>query len=312
MKKWLLTLGCLWSLAVGAVESEYDFALVGDTPYSTSSRHAFIDMLAALDHEPLVFIAHAGDFKSGNEPCSDALFADRLAIFSRSRHPFIFVPGDNEWTDCHRTLAGGYDPLERLGALRNLFFAQPRTLGQTAFELTSQPEVDARFAAYREHLRWATGPVWFVTLNIPGSQNNIGSRAHPSAEFVARSRAVASWLKAGFALARETPGNRGLVIIMQADPDFLAHAVGKASDGYRDFLNQLTQEVMHYPGEVLLVHGDTHVYKADKPLRHPTRGTVLENFTRVETFGHPFQGWVKVRVRPGEPSLFQVEPHAWP
>ena len=34
----------------------------------------------------------------------------------------IYVPGDNEWTDCHRANNGGYDPLERLAFLRAMFY----------------------------------------------------------------------------------------------------------------------------------------------------------------------------------------------
>jgi hypothetical protein len=49
---------------------------------------------------------------------SDAVFQNRLDLFNRFTAPFIFVPGDNEWTDCHRANNGGFDPLERLDRLR--------------------------------------------------------------------------------------------------------------------------------------------------------------------------------------------------
>ena len=69
------------------------------------------------------------DIKGGREPCSDALFARRRALLARSAHPLVLLPGDNEWTDCHRPSAGAFDPLERLAALRRRFFAPGRSLG---------------------------------------------------------------------------------------------------------------------------------------------------------------------------------------
>jgi len=35
-------------------------------------------------------------------------------LFETFEAPLIFVPGDNEWTDCHRQNNGSYDPIERL------------------------------------------------------------------------------------------------------------------------------------------------------------------------------------------------------
>ena len=51
----------------------------------------------------------------------DAVFQNRFDLFNEFRAPFIFVPGDNEWTDCHRANNGGYDPLERLERLWTMF-----------------------------------------------------------------------------------------------------------------------------------------------------------------------------------------------
>ena len=63
---------------------------------------------------------------------------------------------------------------------------------------------------------------------------------------------------------------------------------------------------------VLLVHGDTHWQRVDKPLRNPANGKRLANFTRAETFGYPFMGWVKVFIEPDRPALFRFEAHPWP
>lgn len=47
---------------------------------------------------------------------------------------------------------------------------------------------------------------------------------------------------------------------------------------------------------MLLVHGDTHRYRVDRPLRDPSNGAPLATFTRVGVFGSPEMNWVRVRV----------------
>jgi hypothetical protein len=69
------------------------------------------------------------------------------------RKPLIYVPGENEWTDCDRANNGSYDPNERLALVRRLFASQPTSFGQDRLRLTRQS------AAYPENLRWTHGAV---------------------------------------------------------------------------------------------------------------------------------------------------------
>ena len=62
-----------------------------------------------------------------------------------------------------------------------------------------------------------------------------------------------------------------------------------------------------FPGQVVLMHGDSHYFKMDKPLNAPNGG-VLANFTRVETFGARNTHWVKATIDPTDPNLFLFEP----
>jgi hypothetical protein len=103
------------------------------------------------------------------------------------------------------------------------------------------------------------------------------------------------------------------VLVFQADPGFdlpetedTDERQSPAFDGYTAFLDQLALETKAFPGQVLLVHGDTHFFKLDKPLIH--QDDLLENFTRLETFGSPNVHWVKVTVDPDAPELFTVHP----
>ena len=260
MKRLLAVLGLL--LAFAAHAETWRFALIGDTPYNDYERRELPLMLGNIAAEHPAFIVHAGDFKSSASRCSDELFLDRHSLFNASAVPFIYTPGDNEWIDCSHLSAGGFNPLERLKKLREIFFAEPLSLGKTRLRVEQQS------GAYPEHLRWRLGPVSFITLNVPGPNNNYGRRDDPDAEFLARNPAVIDWLKQGFATARREK-SAAIVIVMQANPGLKHFAAGLTHSGFRELLETLRRETLAFPGQVLLVHGDTHSQHIDQPLRHP-------------------------------------------
>lgn len=282
--------------ALTASAAEFTFGALGDTPYSRLEETLFPGLLAGMSDEELAFVVHVGDFKSARAPCSDELFLQRKAWFDLVRHPFVFVPGDNEWTDCRGFQAGGYDPLERLAKLRELFAGGEESLGQRRIKLARQsPD-------YPEHARWRNGNVLFMTLNVPGGDNNA---RHLPDEFRTRSAAVDRWLRQSFVLAR---GDRlrAVVIFMQANP-----WVSPSSRyfGFRELLAALARETRGFDGAVLLVHGDTHRFRVDAPLRDPATGSPVANFTRVEVFGSPGMNWVRIRVTEhGGEVRFEVTP----
>lgn len=298
MKRRLAAVGLL--IALGAQAETWNFALIGDTPYSDYERRELPMMMHAIAAEYPSFIIHAGDIISSQSKCNDAIFLDRHTLFNASTVPFILTPGDNEWTDCKHLVSGHFSELERLGKLRELFFAEPLSLGETRIPVEQQS------VAYPEHLRWRLGPVLFVTLNVPGPNNNFGMRQEARPEFLARNPKVIDWLKQGFASARDEK-SAGLVIVMQGNPGFQHFAAGLPHSGYRELLHVLRQETLDFPGQVLLVHGDTHWQRIDQPLRHPATSKRIANFTRVETFGFPFMGWVKVIIDSEAPRLFRFE-----
>ncbi|MBK7017486.1 MAG: hypothetical protein IPH39_18445 [Sulfuritalea sp.] len=284
------------------------FGLFGDTPYNAWERRHLPELIAEMDGEDLAFVIHDGDIKSGSSECSDAAFLDVLGAFRQSMHPLIYVPGDNEWTDCHRRSNGAYDPLERLAKLRELFFADAHALGRRKLVLERQSN-DPAFAAYRENVRWEAGGVLFVGLNLPGSANNFhGAKGGgPSADYLARGKANHAWLAQAFALARDRR-LAGLLLVIQANPGFHAANAGRPATGFADFLDQLRRETMRFAGQVVLVHGDTHQHRIDQPMEDPESGAPINNFTRVETFGSPSFGWIKASVDPANPRLFRFEP----
>ena len=304
----LLAAACLACLPATA-SAGFSFAVFGDTPYWEAERALLPRMLEEIARDAPAFVVHVGDFKSGASVCDDAVFRDRLQLFDASPVPLVYTPGDNDWTDCDRVIAGGYAPEERLARLRELFFAGEESLGRRRIALERQSR-DPAFAAYRENARWRLGPVLFVTLNMPGSNNNIGRASAPNAEFIARGRANRAWIDSSFALARRKR-LAGVVLMMQADPDLEAAARGRPKPAYRALLQQLAAQVEAFPGQVVLVHGDGHVMQVDRPLLRRGGGPP-PNFTRVETYGSPFMGWIKVTVDDAAPGLFRFESHPYP
>lgn len=300
-----LVFALLAALTVGLAQAEiWRFALIGDTPYSDHERTELPKMLDAIADSHAEFVAHIGDIKHGRDRCDDALFADRYQLFNRSRIPFVFVPGDNEWTDCDRVNNGAYDPLERLNALRALFWSSPQSLGQKTLTQARQA------GSYPEHARFRLGPVLFVTLNLPGGNNNWGLTETPREEWRQRMPVVQAWLKDSFALAKREK-LAGVVLLFQANPGFRHFSQGLGHRSYRDFLTLLRDETLAFPGQVVAVHGDTHTSRIDQPLRD-TQGKTLANFTRVETHGYPLMGWTKGFIDTEQPRLFRFEAYSWP
>jgi hypothetical protein len=84
----------------------------------------------------------------------------------------------------------------------------------------------------------------------------------------------------------------------------LRSAFAEAPERHRRFMSAVVEETENYAGQVLLVHGDLHVFKMDKPLYSLTR--VRPNLTRLQTFGNPSIHWVK--VYPRSDNVFRVEP----
>jgi hypothetical protein len=237
------------------------------------------------------------------------------------------VPGDNDWTDCHRASNGGFDPIERLQHERALFASTDRTLGGRTLRLTRQtPD-------YPENWRFAFGPVTYVGLNVQGSNDNFPHRgvdgepidrgatieaqdaeiAREDAEHTAREQANLVWLRDAFAAAKAAHA-RAVMVVWQADPNFNNEqklADPRSYDGYTAILGELRAQTLAFPGQVVLVHGDSHYFKVDKPLLSPS-GKVLANFTRVETFGSANTHWVSADVDLRDPNVFTFRPQIVP
>jgi hypothetical protein len=92
-------------------------------PYNIPSDYQRYErLISAINQTNPSFSIFVGDTKSGSTPCSDEYNQKVKKYFNQFSAPLIYSIGDNEWTDCHRPLAGSYDPLERLESVRATFF----------------------------------------------------------------------------------------------------------------------------------------------------------------------------------------------
>jgi hypothetical protein len=124
----------------------FSFAVMGDAPYDALEEWRFRLVLQDLDAHDLTAVISVGDIFW--RPCTDAMYRRARDQFNGLRHPVIYTPGDNEWFDCWEPGSGGYEPQERLGRLRQIFYTTPaQSLGGRKIALVSQP-------GFIENVRW--------------------------------------------------------------------------------------------------------------------------------------------------------------
>jgi len=94
--------------------------VLGDVPYSQAEAAKLDGLIARINAQELAFVVHVGDIgtSAATQACGDAWLEARQRQFARIRHPFVLLPGDNEWTDC---VKHGLNPQARLAAWRRLF-----------------------------------------------------------------------------------------------------------------------------------------------------------------------------------------------
>jgi len=280
-------------------------AVIGDTPYGQEQIAAFPALVDDVNHDPKVrTVLHVGDVKSGSSPCTDERLRTSLRLYETFRDPFVLTPGDNDWTDCHRSRAGGFLPTERLERVREIFYPEPgAALGGRPMRLLTQSE-DPRFSEFVENALWMRSQVVFSTVHVVGSDNGLApwfggqeteaQRAQRLAEYERRLEADLAWLERTFALAEQN-GARGVVLAMQAD-SFAGDRRGMEA------INERIEELaVAFGGPVLLLQGDTHEYKVDRPLPG------APNLTRIVVEGETADEWLRLRVDPRGDELFSWE-----
>lgn len=275
----------------------------GATATDTSQTTALPAFLKALDGDTDVsLVLHVGDIHSGSQYCTQAYDLTIATDWKALKNPLVYTPGDNEWTDCHKAKEGGGtynattgqidykvdaggnllsyaggDPLANLDLVRSIFFAKPgKTLGG-AMDVHSQAlEYDTNYptdSSYVENVWFQKAGVLFVTVNMPGGSNNdtdpwygAPSMSPAQAQEVAnRSAANKRWLDTAFNRA-VSDNSTAVVIQLQAD---MWDVDGKSASHiaqYKQFIDLIATRAKAFGKPVLLLNGDSHVYRSDNPL----------------------------------------------
>jgi hypothetical protein len=290
------------------------FTVIGDLPYGADELAALPGWVDTINASKSDFTVHVGDIKSGSQRCDTSYYETIRSQFERFKAPFVYTPGDNEWTDCHRTNNGAYNPLERLGAIRSLFFGNPGlTLGQEPMTVMSQAD-----RGLPENVSFRRSGIDFATLHVVGSNDDLqawtgvgNTAATPQqvGEERARMAGAVDQVKKTVATAAKKH-DRAVAFFLQADM-FDPTYTPTASDisAFTPLVQALVNAANSFDGEVYLFNGDSHIYNSEQPLapgsvwlsRYGVTGSTT-NLTRVTVDGSANAGkdYLQVTVnRPG-------------
>ena len=283
---------------------------LGDMPYGPQEQAypAFKALIAEINRRTPVLTIHLGDTKSGLDPCSDELLLEQREFMNSFASALVYTPGDNEWTDCHRLLAGAYDPLERLRFIREHYFPTDESLGGRPIRLERQAAVMSGFESFVENSRFNRGGVWFVTAHVVGSNNNLDNDPDSDAarEFLARDEADRIWLADSFDKAAAANAE-AVVVAIHADmfrdgfdPD---EETFTRTSGFKDFGETLAAKAQSFGKPVLLLFGDSHAFRIFHPFPRSAG-----NLMAAEVYGGEHMHAVAVTVDPDTTTVFTVKP----
>jgi hypothetical protein len=340
--------------APGLTLAVYGDSPYGTTPTDTAQLDATPGFIASINADPDVsLVTQIGDIHSGKQYCTRAYDQSVYDLWTKFADPLVYTPGDNETTDCHKVAEGGGaynpttqtidyvldangnpvgyangNPVANLALIRSIFFAQPgRTLGAHKKLVLSQAAAyDRRHPSDRkfvENVMWSQAGIVFVTIDLPGGSNNdtdvwYGTPTESPAQTQAREERTSAdlrWLDSAFSLAKLSHA-KGVVIGAQADMwDPEKGAAHQA--GYEPIVASVASHTASLGRPVLMLNGDSHVYRSDNPLSstasctwelatactsvsfmHP--GYEVANFHRIVVHGSTFPlEWLKLNIDPG-------------
>lgn len=295
------------AFAQPAGPNAFDFVAIGDMPYKLPDDYPKVDrLIGVINRMKPAFTLHVGDIKSGSSPCTDEVFKKAFDQLQTIERPLVYTIGDNEWTDCHRKDAGGYDPRERLAKVREIFFAKPgQSLGKNPMPLESQGVTTPEFKTYVENTRFVKNQVMFTAVHVPGSNNGFEAQdpIAAAAEFAARDKANLVWIRESFQKAKDGSA-KGFVIFLQADFDEsrLANKSLPRESGFNGTLNAIEAGAKLLGRPVLLIHGDEHYFSVGPLLN--AKGKAIPGVTNLMGWGEGDIHGVKVTVDPDTSHVF--------
>lgn len=316
---------------------KYSIALIGDMPYDAKGVAQTPNVIADINsNSNIKFTLFDGDTMSGKgDKCTDEKYVQiKKDFFDQFKNQIFYSVGDNEWVDCDRAVKGAYDPNERLTKVRNMYFGNASNgyiqLGKNRISVGTNILHDP---TYPEMQMFSYRGITYILPHVPGSANN-AAVAQPTyktyndtakdgddAEYKARDAANVAWINKGFAKAK-ADGSIGVIVVVQANMDWegylrdLAAPNNEYTQAFANVKQALLTNTLAFKRPVLLQNGDEHWYQVDMPMNETAgklvekdKGSLVENFTRVQTFGSGFNHWVELQIDPKNPNLWTFIPH---
>ena len=314
---------------------KYSIALIGDMPYDAKGQTQVPNLIADINSTDAInFTLFGGDTMSGKgDKCEDAAYTRiKTDFFDKFKKPIFYTIGDNEWVDCDRAVKGPFDPLNRLALVRSTYFQKADgtyiSLGGPLSRINVMHD-----ATYPEMQMFSYKGITYIIPHVPGSANN-SAVATPTfktyndkatdgddVEYKARDATNIAWINKGFEQAK-TDGSAGVIVLLQANMDWegylrdLAAPNNENTAAYTATKQALLTNTIKFGKPVLLQNGDEHWYQLDMPMNETAgklvekdKGSLVENFTRVQTFGSGFNHWVELVIDPRSANLWSFKVH---
>jgi hypothetical protein len=283
-------------------------AVYGDAPYGTSPTdtaelQATPAFIASINSDPDVsLVMQAGDIHSGKQYCTAKYDHTIRGLWNTYQDPLIYTPGDNEWTDCHKTGEGGGsynagtgeidymrdakgrlidyaggNPVANLDLVRSVFFNHPgRAIGGVKAVITQSQAFDPKYpsdAQFVENVMFKQSSTIVVALNQPGGSNDDNDiwygapsmSADQSQEIADRDAANLHWLDAAFDKATAERA-KAVVIMLQADMWDVGDSASHQTN-FEPLIAEIAARTAAFGKPVLLINGDSHTYRSDNPLQ---------------------------------------------
>ncbi|PFH04574.1 hypothetical protein BCF11_5358 [Collimonas sp. PA-H2] len=293
-----LTVNCGAALAD---TTSFSFAVIAHAFRSNSDETTLRNAIAETDADNLAFVV-ANGIKASSEPCSDKLYSQRKALLSSAKNGLIVSLSASDWVTC-RTAADRSAAIERLNRVRDLFFSDEFSFGDSKIPLIRQ-STSPKFHSYVENARWEIGNVVFATINLPASNNHYLAEGGRNSEFEDRQIANREWLQRIFLNAAQKKSD---AVVLFCDGDPLAtqrHRVfdfNVKRDGFAEIRQRISVHASQFGGKVLIIHGP---HGADAPAS--TAIVWQRNLGDLEVSG----SWLKVNFDPANPKLFDLGKNA--
>jgi len=313
---------------------KYSIALIGDMPYDAKGVKQTPNVINAINDAKVDLVSFDGDTMSGKgDKCTDEAYpALKTNFFDKFNKPVFYTVGDNEWVDCDRAVKGGYDVMTRLALVRSNFFQKADGSYISLGNANSRISV-AHDAKYPEMQMFSYKGITYIYPHVPGSANNSAvatpafktyndtAKDGDDVEYKARDAANVAWINKGFEKAA-TDGSVGVIVVVQANMDWEGYGRDAAAPNnentaaFAAVKQALLTNTLKFKKPVLLQNGDEHWYQVDMPMNETAgklvekdKGSMVEYFTRVQTFGSGFNHWVELIIDPRAENLWTFKVH---